>query len=166
MPKTDRMTFAVSQALKTGMLSAGNYAPIKDLDGFYMAQNALWVALGMVDGGLMRATGNTSDLFDLFDVNDPDIMRAWAFAELTNWFTANYVYDNYLETQSGGNFTISFTVDSLPFSGTANTRVNALAEAVLDLLASSVAVSGQKGKQVASAKMATLVSPSKTIKKK
>lgn len=141
MPKTNTITFAVSQDLKNGMVAAGNYPLVNDLQAFYTAQNAMWVVIGTGEGGLIRCIGNTSDFTDLFTLDDPDLVRAWSMQELSSWFVNNYVYDNYLQTQQGSNITISFTVEGLPFSGTSTREVDALAIAVIDLLNSPVAIS-------------------------
>lgn len=121
------------------MAAAGNYPAANDLQAFYTAQNALWVVIGTAEGGLLRCIGNTSDFTDLFPPNDADLVRAWSLHELGAWFVNNYVYENYLSTQQGANFTVSFTVDALPFSGTANREVDAFAIAIIALLSSPAA---------------------------
>jgi len=140
MPKTNITTFSVSQSLKSGMVGAGNYPALSDLQSFYTAQNSLWVAIGIAEGGFIRCIGNTSDFTDLFSPDDQDAIRAWSMHELTGWFVSNYAYDNYVSTQQGANFTVSFTVEAVPFSGTANREVDAFADAIIDLLASPQAL--------------------------
>lgn len=140
MPKTNITTFTIAGQLKSGMNAAGNYPVPGDMNAIYTAQNAIWVVLGTTTGGLIRCIGNTADFTDLFNPSDPDIVRAWSMAELTEWFVSSYVYDNYAASQQGGNFTVSFTVEGTPFSGTSNREVDAFASAIIDLINSPVAI--------------------------
>lgn len=134
MPKTNRTSSATSASLKTAMQLKGNYPALDALDALYSGAD-LCVLIGQLNDGNMRALCNNNDFFDTISPADPAISRAWTKNSLVVWLASNYVATDYLESIQGANWTISFKVNDVPFTGTSNNEASAIASAILALLA-------------------------------
>lgn len=127
-------TSATSISLKNAMKAKGNYPLPMDFDTIYVS-SVKRVVLGTSNSGLYRVMINNNDYTDLLSPEDATMSRGWTKNDLVIWATSNYTVNDYTESTQGANTTISFRVNGVLHSGTANNEAAAIAAAVLSLLA-------------------------------